>query len=101
MELSADLPAPLVPLAWLVGSWAGAGVVGYPTIQEEARFGQEVELTQAVVNLDLRGSGRADGAALRQPWAAPSRGARRPGRLARPVIDVETRMTRPMTIGKK
>ena len=41
-ELDPDLPAPLAPLAWLVGSWAGAGVIGYPTI-EEARFGQEVE----------------------------------------------------------
>ena len=44
IELSTDLPSPLVPLAWLVGSWAGAGVVGYPTIQE-ARFGQEVEFS--------------------------------------------------------
>jgi hypothetical protein len=43
MELSTDLPAPLVPLAWLLGSWAGAGVVGYPTIETESRFGQEVE----------------------------------------------------------
>jgi hypothetical protein len=45
IELSADLPPPLVPLAWLVGSWAGAGVVGYPTIQDDARFGQEVEFS--------------------------------------------------------
>ena len=44
MELSTDLPAPLVPLAWLVGSWAGAGVVGYPTVAE-AQFGQEVEFS--------------------------------------------------------
>jgi hypothetical protein len=43
MELRTDLPAPLVPLAWLLGSWAGAGVVGYPTIEAESRFGQEVE----------------------------------------------------------
>jgi hypothetical protein len=41
-ELRDDLPAPLIPLAWLIGTWAGAGVIGYPTI-EEARFGQEVE----------------------------------------------------------
>jgi THAP4-like, heme-binding beta-barrel domain len=41
MELSPDLPNELVPLAWLVGSWAGAGVGGYPTV-EEFRFGQEV-----------------------------------------------------------
>ena len=44
IELSTDLPSPLVPLAWLVGSWSGAGVVGYPTI-EEARFGQELEFS--------------------------------------------------------
>jgi hypothetical protein len=43
IELSADLPPPLAPLAWLLGSWAGAGVVGYPTLQAEARFGQEVD----------------------------------------------------------
>lgn len=42
MEITADLPAPLVPLAWLIGRWEGAGVVGYPTI-ESANFGQEVE----------------------------------------------------------
>lgn len=44
IELSTDLPAPLVPLAWLVGTWAGAGVVGYPTTGE-SRFGQEVEFS--------------------------------------------------------
>ncbi|HKG49990.1 MAG TPA: FABP family protein [Actinomycetales bacterium] len=43
MELTADLPRELVPLAWLIGRWEGAGVVGYPTI-ESANFGQELEL---------------------------------------------------------
>ncbi len=42
MELSADLPPALVPLAWLLGRWEGAGVVGYPTI-ESTTFGQEIE----------------------------------------------------------
>jgi hypothetical protein len=42
IELSSDLPTPLIPLAWLIGKWAGAGVIGYPTI-EEVRFGQEIE----------------------------------------------------------
>jgi hypothetical protein len=42
VELTTDLPAPLVPLAWLIGRWEGAGVVGYPTI-ESANFGQEIE----------------------------------------------------------
>jgi hypothetical protein len=44
IELSADLPTPLFPLAWLIGKWAGAGVIGYPTI-EEFRFGQEIEFS--------------------------------------------------------
>jgi hypothetical protein len=44
IELSADLPTPLFPLAWLIGKWAGAGVIGYPTI-EDFRFGQEVEFS--------------------------------------------------------
>jgi THAP4-like, heme-binding beta-barrel domain len=43
LELGPDLPPALVPLAWLIGRWAGAGVVGYPTM-ESANFGQEVEL---------------------------------------------------------
>lgn len=42
LELDADLPPALVPLSWLVGRWEGAGVVGYPTM-DEVRFGQEVE----------------------------------------------------------
>jgi len=43
VELTADLPAELVPLAGLIGRWEGAGVVGYPTI-DSVNFGQEVEL---------------------------------------------------------
>jgi hypothetical protein len=34
----------IAPLAWLVGRWEGAGVLGYPTI-ESAHFGQEVVVT--------------------------------------------------------
>ncbi len=45
MELPTDLPPPLVPLAWLLGSWQGVGVGGYPTI-EEFRFGQEIVFSQ-------------------------------------------------------
>ena len=41
MEISADLPVELVPLAWLIGTWEGAGVGGYPTI-ESFNFGQEI-----------------------------------------------------------
>ncbi len=36
-----DLPEALRPLAWLVGRWQGAGVLGYPTI-ESHHYGQEV-----------------------------------------------------------
>jgi THAP4-like, heme-binding beta-barrel domain len=42
VELSADTPAPLVPLGWLIGDWAGAGVVGYPSLEADLQFGQEV-----------------------------------------------------------
>ncbi|HLS39444.1 MAG TPA: FABP family protein [Ornithinicoccus sp.] len=42
--LDADLPRELAPLAWLIGRWEGAGVVGYPTI-ESANFGQEIEVS--------------------------------------------------------
>ncbi|MGL5829662.1 MAG: FABP family protein [Angustibacter sp.] len=44
MHLDADLPPPLLPLAWLIGRWAGAGVVGYPTM-DSVNFGQELEIT--------------------------------------------------------
>ena len=42
LEIPSDLAPRLVPLAWLIGSWAGAGVGDYPTI-EAFRFGQEME----------------------------------------------------------
>lgn len=34
----------LAPLAWMIGSWAGAGVVGYPSITSR-HFGQEIDVT--------------------------------------------------------
>lgn len=40
--LDPDLPRELVTLAWLVGRWQGAGVVGYPTM-ESVHFGQDIE----------------------------------------------------------
>ncbi|MFP5333809.1 MAG: FABP family protein [Actinomycetes bacterium] len=42
IEISTDTPPALVPLAFLLGRWEGAGVVGYPTM-DEVRFGQEIE----------------------------------------------------------
>ena len=41
-HLDTDLPRELAPLAWMIGRWEGAGVVGYPTI-ESKNFGQEIE----------------------------------------------------------
>ena len=41
MELTPDLPAALVPVAWLLGTWQGAGVIGYAG-QREAQFGQQM-----------------------------------------------------------
>lgn len=43
LTIPAGLPPELVPLAWLVGHWEGAGVGDYPTI-ESFRFGQRLEL---------------------------------------------------------
>ena len=40
-ELDVNLSPALAPLAWLVGRWEGAGILGYPTI-ESAQFGQEI-----------------------------------------------------------
>lgn len=40
-ELDVTLQPALAPLAWLVGRWEGAGVVGYPSMTS-MNFGQEV-----------------------------------------------------------
>lgn len=45
MQLRHELPAELVPVGWLLGTWQGVGVGGYPTV-EEFRFGQEVVFTE-------------------------------------------------------
>ena len=44
MELRPDLAPVLVPVAWLIGTWRGLGVGGYPTVPE-FRFSQEVTFT--------------------------------------------------------
>jgi nitrobindin-like protein len=45
VELRPDLPTELVPIAFLIGTWQGVGVGGYPTI-DEFRFGQEVVFSE-------------------------------------------------------
>ena len=40
-QLDVDLPERLRPMAWLIGRWEGAGVLGYPTI-ESRHYGQEI-----------------------------------------------------------
>ena len=58
MELAPELPVELVPVAWLVGTWQGVGVAGYPT-SPQVRFGQEVVFGHAF------GTGAAESAGVR------------------------------------
>ena len=44
MEIPSDLHPSCIPIAWLLGTWEGAGVGDYPTV-EAFRFGQEVTFT--------------------------------------------------------
>jgi THAP4-like, heme-binding beta-barrel domain len=44
IEIPAELHPDCVPLAWMLGTWEGVGVGGYPTI-EDFQFGQEIEFS--------------------------------------------------------
>lgn len=37
-----DLPELVRPFAWLIGTWRGEGVGGYPTLEADFRFGEEI-----------------------------------------------------------
>jgi hypothetical protein len=41
MTTSPAVPEELVPLSWLIGTWVGVGVVGYPT-HEDMQYAQEL-----------------------------------------------------------
>jgi hypothetical protein len=45
VEIRTDMPPQLVPVSWLLGTWRGIGVGGYPTI-EDFRFSQELTFTE-------------------------------------------------------
>ena len=37
-----DLPELVQPFAWLIGTWRGEGVGGYPTIEADFRYGEQI-----------------------------------------------------------
>src|SRR4051812_34460765 len=37
-----ELPAIVQPFAFLIGTWRGEGVGGYPTLESDFRFGEEI-----------------------------------------------------------
>jgi len=43
-EIDPTMDPKIAPLAWMVGHWEGAGVVGYPTM-ESMQVGQELDIT--------------------------------------------------------
>ncbi len=45
VEIRSDMPTQLIPVAWLLGTWRGVGVGGYPSVPE-FRFGQEITFTE-------------------------------------------------------
>ena len=45
MEIRSDMAPQLIPVSWLLGTWRGVGVGGYPTVPE-FRFGQEITFTE-------------------------------------------------------
>jgi hypothetical protein len=93
IEIPADLHPDCVPLAWLLGSWEGAGVGDYPTI-EAFRFGQVVSFgylpDKAVLSYTSRSWILDDDGNLIRP-AASETGFWRP----QPDGEVEVLLTHP------
>ena len=84
VPLSADTPTALLPLAWLLGRWEGAGVLGHPGRGgEDTRFGQVVEFSH-------------DGRDFLR-YTATSWALREDGSTAEP-LDVETGFWRPQPV---
>ena len=42
--MSTKLHPDLAPLSWLVGTWVGVGVVGYPSMESDIQVGQELSI---------------------------------------------------------
>ena len=42
--MTVKLHADLAPLSWLVGTWVGVGVVGYPSMESDIQVGQELSI---------------------------------------------------------
>ena len=41
-DVARELPELVRPFAWLIGTWRGEGVGGYPTIAQDFRFGEQI-----------------------------------------------------------
>jgi hypothetical protein len=96
VEIPADLHPACVPLAWLLGTWEGAGVGDYPTTQP-FRFGQQVRVDyvpgKAYLTYSSAAWALADNGAIGAPMARET-GYWRP----QPDGEVEVLLTHPTGI---
>jgi hypothetical protein len=42
VQVERQLPDAVRPFAWLIGTWRGEGVGGYPTIEPDFRYGEQI-----------------------------------------------------------
>jgi len=64
---SADVPELVRPFAFLLGSWRGEGVGGYPTIESDFRYGEEIRFScygKPVISFSSRSWALDDGRPL-------------------------------------